>query len=462
MPQHHDVMTLIDPRPSEQASTAKRAGRTARSAATPASLAMSAGLVDAMAPPPRRAFPRWWQLAIIAVAAAFVVFGLVIVPKLLRPVADQPAEATSQAPGTFTPTKEQWAGFKIEPVRLVGFRPEQVTEGNIAIDDDLTTPVFSPYSGRVIKLNAKLGDHVEQGGPLFEIQASEFVQVQNDLITALANLQTGRSQLAQAQTNEKRAHELYLAQGGALKDWQQAQTDLITAQNTVRSDEAALHAVRRRLRILGKDDNEIASLEAQPTQKLDSVTTVRAPIAGIITQRQIGLGQFINSTAAGAANPVYTIGDLSTVWLIANVREVDAPLMRVGLPVEVRVLAFPGRTFKAKISWVAPSIDPNTHRLSVRADVENPDGTLKPGMFSNFSIITGEATTAPAVPQHAIVYEGETARVWVAGRDGSIAARPVRVGQIADGMVEILDGLSPGEDVVTSGALFIDRAAGNR
>jgi cobalt-zinc-cadmium efflux system membrane fusion protein len=86
------------------------------------------------------------------------------------------------AAGTFRPTKEQWAGFKIEPVRLVTFRPEQVTEGNIAIDDDLTTPVFSHYSGRVIKLIAKLGDHVEPGAPLFEIQASEFVQAQNDLI----------------------------------------------------------------------------------------------------------------------------------------------------------------------------------------------------------------------------------------------------------------------------------------
>jgi membrane fusion protein, heavy metal efflux system len=285
------------------------------------------------------------------------------------------------------------------------------------------------------------------------------VQAQNDLITALANLQTARSQLAQTQTNEKRAHDLYLAQGGALKDWQQSQTDLVTAQNTVRSDEIALAAVRNRLRILGKSDKEIAALEAQPTQKLDPVSIVTAPIGGIITQRQIGLGQFINSTAGGASSPVYTIGNLSTVWLMANVREAHAPLMQLNLPVEVRVLAFPGRVFRAKISWVAPSIDPNTHRMSVRADVENPDGELKPGMFANFSIITGKAATAPAVPQHAIVYEGDTARVWVAGEDGTIAARSVRVGQIADGMVEILGGLTAGEKVVTSGALFIDHAA---
>jgi len=341
----------------------------------------------------------------------------------------------------------------------MAFRPEEVTEGNIAVDDDLTTPVFSHYSGRVIKVIAMLGDVVKPGDPLFVIHASEFVQAQNDLITALANLQTARSQLTMAQTTEKRTHELYLAQGGSLKDWQQAQTDLITAQNTVRADEIALHAVRSRLRILGKTDEEIASLEAQPTQKLNPVATVTAPIGGTITQRQIGVGQYINSEASGATNPVYTISDLATVYLIANVREVDAPLMRNGLPLEVHVLAFPDRLFKGKISWVAPSIDPSTHRLPVRAEVENADGALKPGMFANFSIITGQASTAPAVPLSAIVYEGEQARVWVAGDGDSLALREIRVGRTSDGMVEVLAGLSPGEKVVTSGTVFIDRAA---
>ena len=412
----------------------------------------------------RRHIPPLAQLSLIALMAVLVGFAIFVWPVVGKNAAEQERAQRVRAdlaPGTFKPTKEQWAGFKIEPVRLLSFRPEQVTEGNIAVDDNLTTPVFSHYSGRVIKVIAMLGDVVEPGAPLFVIHASEFVQAQNDLITALANLQTARSQLSMAQTTEKRAHELYLAQGGALKDWQQAQTDLITAQNTVRADEIALHAVRSRLRILGKTDQEIASLEAEPTQKLNAVATVTAPIAGTITQRQIGVGQYINSEANGATNPVFTISNLSTVWLIANVRETDAPLMHVGEPVEVHVLAFPGRTFKAKISWVAPSIDSNTHRLAVRADVENPQGELKPGMFANFSIITGEAETAAAVPQRAIVYEGDTARVWVAEEDGTIAARSIRTGRIADGMVEIPAGVTPGEKVVTSGALFIDRAASN-
>jgi cobalt-zinc-cadmium efflux system membrane fusion protein len=397
--------------------------------------------------------------ALVLIAAIAVGAGRLI----WTPLADQPENprptTSADPPGTFRPTQQQWRGIKLEPVTVRTFRPEQVTEGTIAVDDDLTTPVFSHFSGRVIKVIAMLGDVVKPGDPLFVIHASEFVQAQNDLITALANLQTARSQLTMAQTTEKRTHELYLAQGGSLKDWQQAQTDLITAQNTVRSDEIALHAVRSRLRILGKTETEIASLEAQPTQRMDPVAIVSAPVRGTITQRQIGVGQYINSEAAGATNPVYTISDLSTVYLVANVREVDAPLMRVGLPLEVHVLAYPSRVFKGKVSYVAPSIDPNTHRMPVRADVENPDGALKPGMFANFSIITGEASSAPAVPQSAVVYEGERARVWVAGEGDTLALREIRAGRISEGTVEVLAGLSAGEKVVTSGTVFIDRAA---
>ena len=403
--------------------------------------------------------PRAQLVALVLVAAIAVGATWLVWTTLAEQPENARSTTSADPPGTFRPTQQQWRGLKLEPVTVRTFRSEQMTEGTIAVDDDLTTPVFSHYSGRVIKVIAMLGDVVKPGDPLFVIHASEFVQAQNDLITALANLQTARSQLTMAQTTEKRTHELYLAQGGSLKDWQQAQTDLISAQNTVRSDEIALHAVRSRLRILGKTDAEITSLEAQPTQKMDPVATVTAPVRGTITQRQIGVGQYINSEAAGATNPVYTISDLSTVYLIANVREVDAPLMHVNLPLEVHVLAYPGRVFKGKVSYVAPSIDPNTHRLPVRADVENPDGALKPGMFANFSIITGQASSAPAVPQGAIVYEGEQARVWVAGAGDTLALREIRTGRISDGMVEVPAGLSAGEKVVTSGTVFIDRAA---
>ena len=371
-----------------------------------------------------------------------------------------PPAWVASAPGSFRPTATQWKGLQIATVETRSFRPERITEGNIAIDDDLNTPVFSPYSGRVTRLIAKLGDAVAAGAPLFTVEATEFVQAANDLIAAVAALKTARAQLTQAEINEKRAHELYNAKGGALKDWQQAQTDLAAAQNTVRSTDIALAAVRNRLRILGKSDKEIGALEAQPTQKLEPLATVTAPIPGIVTQRQVGLGQYIQSVSSGASSPVYTIGNLSVVWLIANVREADTGLMHLGAPVEVRVPAYPDRVFRARISWVAPSIDQNTHRLPVRADVENPDGALKPMMFANFSIITGTERVTPAVPQSAVVYEGDTARVWVARDDGTVVARDIATGQTSEGMIEIRSGLSAGEKIVTRGTLFIDRAGG--
>jgi len=365
------------------------------------------------------------------------------------------------APGTFRPTKEQWAGLRVLPVESYTFRTEQITDGNIAINDDTTTPVFSPYSGRVTKVIAKLGDEVKQGDPLMAVEASEVVQAQNDLVTSLSTLSTARAQLKLAEANEKRQHELYLAKSGALKDWLQSQADLASAQNALRSAETTRGAARNRLRILGKSAGEIATLENSPgRQQMNPEAIVRAPIGGTVVQRQVGVGQYIASAASGAtSNPVYSIGDLSTVWLIANVRETDARLVRIGQAVDVRVLAYPGRVFNAQIAWIAPSIDAATRRLPVRAEVDNSDGALKPQMFASFSIITGTDVAAPAIPASAVIYEGDKAHVWVALDDGSVASRNIRVGRTNDTMVEVTQGLTAGEKIVASGTLFIDRAA---
>ena len=181
-----------------------------------------------------------------------------------------------------------------------------------------------------------------------------------------------------------------------------------------------------------------------------------APISGTVIERQVGLGQYIKS---GASKPVYTIGDLSMVWLVAKVREADAGRVRVGAPVRVQVLAYPSRVFKARISWVAPAIDPKTHRLPVRADVENRDGALKPMMFARFTIATGPARKTLAVPQEAVIRRGRKERVWVVEPHGRLAARTIKTGESRDGMVEVLSGLKPGERIVTAGSLFIDHAA---
>jgi cobalt-zinc-cadmium efflux system membrane fusion protein len=398
---------------------------------------------------------RLWVAAGGAVVVAAAVVGFWVFDTAPGNALVRPEKSTGEADGAFRPSDTQWSSLRLAPVRQVAFRDERATDGKIAINEDTTTPVFSPFSGRVSRLIARPGDFVERGAPLFAIEASEFVQGHNDLVTAVAGVQKARSRLLLAQTAEKRQRDLQAIRGGALKDLEQAQSDLVGAQGDLRSAEIALAAVRNRLRILGRSDDEVDKLEK--IDRIGAEAIVSAPIGGTIIQRRVGLGQYIN---AGATDPVFTVGNLSTVWLIANVRESDAPKMKVGAAVEVMVLAFPGRVFNAKLAYVAPALDPNTRRLPVRAEIQNTGRELLPEMFASFRIVSGDDRLMPAVPVDAIVYEGAKARVWIARPDSkTVVSRDITVGDTINGLVEVRKGLAVGETVVTSGTLFIDRAA---
>jgi cobalt-zinc-cadmium efflux system membrane fusion protein len=382
---------------------------------------------------------QWRAVGVAAAVAVIVVLALWLSGRVFGPH-EASAAGPPAPPGTFRATAQQLKTLTFETVAMHGFVSEELTEGKIAVNADRATPLFSPYSGRVLRVIAGLGDTVKQGAPLATIEASEFVQAQNDLSTAAAQIKLAR-------INETRKHALYDAKGGSLQDWQQAQSDL-TAATT------AYAAVRNRLRILGKSEGEITALESAHT--IDPVATLSAPISGVVVDRQLGPGQYLQS---GSGTPVYTIADPSNVWLLANVRETDAGLVHLGQAVEVHVLAYPKRPFKARVTYVAAELDPTTHRLPVRAEIENRDGALKPEMFASFRILTGDAAEAPAVPEGAVVYEGNGAHVWVAAGEGLLAYRAIRTGRSNDGLVEVLDGLKPGERVVTKGGLFIDQVA---
>ncbi len=411
-------------------------------------------------PAPGRRMPAAAQGILLAIFGGILVAVFFLLPAVVGLAAPADTDAPA-ADAPFKPTDQQWAGFKVQRVDPQTFRPTSSTDGKIALDDDLTTPVFSPYSGRVIKVLAHAGDTVTAGTPLFTVQAAELAQAQNDLISASATLRTTHAQLDLAVASERRLHELYLGHGAALKDWQQSRVDLATAQGALSSAQIALAAVRNRLIILGQNDAQIQAMErATDIVRTTAIATVRAPISGTITQRQVGPGQTIVGASAsqGSAQAVFSIGDLSKVWLVANARETDAPLIHVGDPVQVSVLAFPGRVYDARILYVAAGIDPNTHRLPVRAEVDNPDRSLKPEMFASFEIVTGQGAASPAVPEGAVVYDGSDAHVWVANpADHTLALRQITVGRISHGMVEALSGLKAGESVVTSGSVFIDR-----
>jgi len=400
-----------------------------------------------------------WNLRKLAIAAAILAaagLGVFGVTRLFIGHA-RSTEASSQSKASlprYVPTAAEWASLTVEPVTEQEFRAEHVTEGKIAVNEDSSTPIFSPFAGRVIKLLVKPSDTVERGQPLFVVEATDTVQGLNDFVAALSALNSARSKLNLATIVEKRANDLYVGKAVPLKDWQQSQSDLVTAQNDMRSAETALEAVHNRLRILGRSEDQIATFEQ--TRQISADTPIYSPIAGTVVQRKIGPGQFISS---GATDPIFVIGNLSTVWLTAFVRETEAAGVAVGQDIAFSLLAMPGSQFKAKIDYVSAAIDPTTRRLLVRATIDNKDGLFKPEMYANVTIYSGSDRPGVGVPKQALIYEGEHVRLWVAHDDKSIELREIETGLTNGDLVEVRTNLKAGEKIVTRGSLFIDRAA---
>ena len=241
------------------------------------------------------------------------------------------------------------------------------------------------------------------------------VQAESTLISAAGTLNLTTRVL-------DRAKQLYAVQGIAQKDLEQAGSDQQAA-------EGAYKAARDALRIFGKTDAEMDRIVAD--RKVDSVLLVRSPIRGQITARNAAPGLLVQP---GTAPAPYTVSDLSKVWMIANVAEMDLPLLRLGQEVQIAVQAYPGRQFRARISNIGAAIDPNTRRVSVRSEVSDPKNELRPGMFANYVIRTGRAEKSAAAPLAGVVREGDgTMTVWVAADGKRLGKRPVQVGMQQDG-----------------------------
>jgi cobalt-zinc-cadmium efflux system membrane fusion protein len=382
---------------------------------------------------------RW--LAVALPLAGLLFAAVWLLGQRAHGVAAPAAGAAPARAGTLHLSDAQRRSIGVELIGSALFHSQVKTDGRIVFNGDQLTPVYSPYSGRVTRVIAPLGALLSRGQPLFELDASEYAQAQSDLLATQA-------QLKLALANEQRRHASYDIHGASLQDWQQAQSDLAGAQ-------AAAAAARNRLRILGQSEAQIDAVLASGARPQARVIAA-APLAGVVVDRQLGPGQYLQ---AGASSSVYTIADLSTVWLLASVREGDAAAVHVGQLVTVRVTAIPDREFKTRVSYVAPTVDAATRRVVVHAVIGNADGALKPEMLANAEIQTSAEVPSPAVPRQAVIYEGDRARVWVMASDHDVALRQIRLGREQDDRLEVLLGLGVGERVVTRGALFIDRAA---
>jgi cobalt-zinc-cadmium efflux system membrane fusion protein len=390
---------------------------------------------------------------IIAIVA-MVQFGRWLLTPRPQPTRPIPADA-------FQPTREQLAQLTIAPVRIGANATLVRANGSIAVDADHSTPIVLPFSGQVVDVFAEPGQAIVRGQPLLSVASPDLVDARNTLLTTAAQAASAAEAVKVAEQNAARQKAIYETAGGALKDYLQAQADLVTAQSGLRAAQSALRAARDRLGLFGKSAAEIRSLESPATGLNGRAATVyRAPVSGIIADRNVSPGQFLS---AGGNSPLLTITDLSHVWLVAQLPESDAASVQLGDDIDVTTPAIPGRVFHAKIDNIGAALDPNTHRLPVRATVENPGGLLKPQMFASFTIrraLTG--SVGALVPASAVIHEGDSARVWVLGSDGLLHGRNVTTADTEGGLTRITHGLAAGDRVVTSGALFVNEAGLNQ
>jgi membrane fusion protein, heavy metal efflux system len=338
-------------------------------------------------------------------------------------------------------TEKQVNSLKIAPVGQATFEVQRSAVGNIDFNQNMLVQVFTPNPGRIIATYANVGDRVQKGQLLFTVDSPDLVQATSNLIQAAGVL-------ALQNANLKRLTETLRGGGGAQKDVDQAKSDQQTAEGNLR-------AARDAARIFGKTEDEMDQIIRE--RKADSMLIVRSPITGQVTQRTAAPGLFVQP---GNAPAPFTVADTSTMWMLANVVESDAPLFRVGQPIQVRVAAYPNRAFDGVITVLGAQIDPATRRLWVRSEIKDPDSLLRAGMFANFTISISAPIQATAVPNSAVVREGDgSMSVWVTTDRKRFEKRIAKIGLQQDGMTQILEGLEPGELVVTEGAVFVSNRA---
>jgi cobalt-zinc-cadmium efflux system membrane fusion protein len=321
------------------------------------------------------------------------------------------------------------------------FPLERQAVGSIDFNEDMSAQVFPPYQGRIVKLFALLGDNVKRGQPLLTIESPDLIQAESNLIAAAGMLDLTSHAL-------ERAKQLYEVSGIAEKDLQQAVSDQQTA-------EGALKAARDGVAVFGKSVADIDHITK--TRTIDPYLLVPSPITGKITARTAAPGDFVQP---GNPPAPYSVADISRIWMNASVMESDMPLIRKGQHLRVAVMAFPGRLFDGEISMVGAQVDPQLHRGLVRAEIEDPKHELLPGMFASFVIVTGDPLNSLAVPFDGVVREGDgTMTVWSTTDRKHFNKRIVKIGLQHEGYDQILDGVRPGEQIVTKGAIFLDNLA---
>jgi RND family efflux transporter MFP subunit len=326
---------------------------------------------------------------------------------------------TDMAPGTvrITPEKQQLIGVEYGTAEYRAGVETVRAAAKVAMDETRIARVHSKIEGWIDQVSADFtGKYVEKGQPLLTIYSPEALATQQEYLLALK----AKALLA----DDPMGHHL------------------------AGSQDTMLAAARKRLELWDISDEQIARLEQtkDPIKNL----TLYAPISGFVTERNAFPRQRVNADTV-----LYTIADLSTVWVIADVFEYEAAQIHIGQAASMTMPYQPGRTFHGKVSYILPQVDAATRTLKVRIEFANPGNQLKPEMFGDVEFRTGGAPSL-TVPQSAVLNSGLRQVIFVDRGDGYLEPRDVKTGRQFDGRIEILSGIKAGERIVTSGNFLID------
>jgi len=377
---------------------------------------------------------------------ALMVAGLLFLAGCGQRVADAGGSSVSYGSATggeseaqmFTVSAEQMAHVQVTPVELTRLPRVLRLTGAVAYNNFKTTPVITQVSGPVSRILVSPGEVVRGDQPMLYVSSPDYAQLRSGYLKA-------RDAFALAEKSYSRAKDLYEHHAIAEADLQQAES----TRNQALAD---LQAAQQSLKVLGI--NELDRLLKDP---VSPEIPVLAPVVGEVVERLVAPGQVIQA----GATQCFTISDMSTVWVLANVYEHDLGFVHLGDPVVIQTDAY-ANSFSGKISYIATALDPTSRTLQVRIETNNPEKRLKRDMYVTALVHAGVIENALTVPDAAILRNNENQPfVYVAessGQPGQFAQRLVTIGDSQEGKTQVLTGLRAGERVVADGSLFLQFA----
>ena len=364
---------------------------------------------------------------------------MVLVGALAAGCKDAKSAQTPTSPGPATTTQS--------PVRIVQAEPRTrtavlETTGKVQFNEEQLVRVNAPVTGRVLEVLARPGEAVEPGHRLFVLDSPDLGQAKSDYAKALSDLQRSEKAI-------KLARELFEIKATAEKDLREAENDYNKAM-------AERERAASRLRTLGVKPEQLKDIAARADAS--TAITVTAPRGGIIVERNITPGQVVAYGQSDTPVSLFVIANLSTMWILVDIYEPDVPRVRLGQTVRVTLPCCPQDRHEGKVANIGAAIDKDSRTLKIRVVVPNVGGTLKAEMFVKAAIETG-ASQVLALPQSAIQRQDGQTFVLLEKAPGEYARRAIRTGAEFDGVVEILDGVTAQDHVVSTGGVLLKRDA---